>query len=175
MRSRSANGGGRSLASLPRSTGRRRAIVFRSIAASPRFVSAPSRSNANAGRASSVSHAASGRWWPTARPCLHADAFAHCKLISYVDAVTPLFEKAGIAGNLGEGCVPLKSAKDVAGFVGTLGRLPALRPRADRQDALVPDPDDLTAFGFRRRNFRGAEPTFNLHINAAQETEFFAA
>jgi catalase len=52
-----------------------------------------------------------------------ADAFAHCKFIGYVDAVTPLFEKAGIAENLDEGCVPLKSAKDIAGFVDTLGKL----------------------------------------------------
>jgi catalase len=52
-----------------------------------------------------------------------ADAFAHCKFIGYVDAVTPLFEKAGIAENLDEGCVLLKSAKDIAGFVDTLGKL----------------------------------------------------
>jgi catalase len=52
-----------------------------------------------------------------------ADAYAHCKFIGYVDAVTPLFEKAGIAENLDEGCVLLQSAKDVAAFVGALGKL----------------------------------------------------
>jgi catalase len=52
-----------------------------------------------------------------------ADAFAHCKFIGYVEAVTPLFEKAGIADSLDEGCVPLASAKDVAGFIDSLGQL----------------------------------------------------
>jgi catalase len=52
-----------------------------------------------------------------------ADAFAHCKFIGYADAVIPLFEKAGIAANLDEGCVPLKSVKDAAGFVDILGKL----------------------------------------------------
>src|SRR6202011_1923857 len=50
-----------------------------------------------------------------------ADAFAHCKFIGYVAAVTPLFEKAGIADRLDEGCVLPKSAQDVASFVGMLG------------------------------------------------------
>jgi catalase len=52
-----------------------------------------------------------------------ADAFAHCKFIGYVEAVMPLFEKAGIAEALDEGVIALKSAKDVAGFVKTLGKL----------------------------------------------------
>jgi catalase len=53
-----------------------------------------------------------------------ADAFAHCKFIGYVDAVTPLFEKAGIAeGDMDQGCIALASAKDVAGFVAGLGKL----------------------------------------------------
>ena len=52
-----------------------------------------------------------------------ADAFAHCKFIGYVEAAAPLFEKAGISGDLDEGCIPIASAKDVAGFVGTLGKL----------------------------------------------------
>jgi catalase len=52
-----------------------------------------------------------------------ADAFSHCKFIGYVPATTPLFEKAGIADSLDEGCIPLASAKDVAGFIGTLGKL----------------------------------------------------
>jgi catalase len=53
-----------------------------------------------------------------------ADAFAHCKFIGYVDAATPLYEKAGIAeGDMDEGCIALTSAKDVAGFVAGLGKL----------------------------------------------------
>jgi catalase len=52
-----------------------------------------------------------------------ADAFAHCKFIGYVEAVTPLFEKAGIADSLDDGCILLGSAKDVAGFIGELGKL----------------------------------------------------
>ena len=53
-----------------------------------------------------------------------ADAFAHCKFIGHVEAASPLFEKAGIAeADIDEGFVPLASAKDVAGFVKTLGKL----------------------------------------------------
>ncbi len=52
-----------------------------------------------------------------------ADAFAHCKFIGYVEAVMPLFQKIGIAGDLDEGCIPLKSARDVTGFVTALGQL----------------------------------------------------
>jgi catalase len=52
-----------------------------------------------------------------------ADAFAHCKFIGHTEAVMPLFEKAGIAEALDEGVIALKSSKDVAGFVKTLGKL----------------------------------------------------
>ena len=53
-----------------------------------------------------------------------ADAFAHCKFIGYASAATPLFEKAGIAeADYDEGIIPLTSAKSVAGFVASLGRL----------------------------------------------------
>jgi len=53
-----------------------------------------------------------------------ADAFAHCKFIGYVAAVMPLFEKAGIGkADFDEGFIPLASSKDVAGFVGKLGKL----------------------------------------------------
>src|ERR1700710_2072947 len=52
-----------------------------------------------------------------------ADAFAHCKFIGYFAAVTPLFEKAGISDSLDEGCIALKSPKDVLGFIATLGKL----------------------------------------------------
>jgi catalase len=53
-----------------------------------------------------------------------ADAFAHCKFIGHVEAVAPLFEKAGIAeADFDEGFVPLASAKDIAGFSKKLGKL----------------------------------------------------
>jgi catalase len=52
-----------------------------------------------------------------------ADAFAHCKFIGYVEAATPLLEKAGIGDGLDDGCIPLASTKDVAAFVRTIGKL----------------------------------------------------
>ena len=52
-----------------------------------------------------------------------ADAFAHCKFIGYVEAVTPLLEKAGLPKSLDEGCVRLGSAKDAAGFMNMLAAL----------------------------------------------------
>lgn len=52
-----------------------------------------------------------------------ADAFAHCKFIGYTKSVGLLFEKAGIAESLDDGCIALSSAKDVAEFVGVLGQL----------------------------------------------------
>jgi catalase len=52
-----------------------------------------------------------------------ADAFAHCKFIGYSEAVIPLFEKAGIADSLDDGCIQLGSARDVAGFMAELGKL----------------------------------------------------
>ncbi|UVK37773.1 catalase [Mesorhizobium sp. AR10] len=52
-----------------------------------------------------------------------ADAFAHCKFIGYVEAATPLFEKAGIADSLDDGVVALSGPKDVAGFMTKLGAL----------------------------------------------------
>ena len=53
-----------------------------------------------------------------------ADAFAHCKFIGYVEAVAPLFEKAGITEkDRDEGFIALATPKDVAGFVGSLGKL----------------------------------------------------
>ncbi|KRB23398.1 MULTISPECIES: catalase [Mesorhizobium] len=50
-----------------------------------------------------------------------ADAFAHCKFIGFVEAAAPLLEKAGVAED--EAVIPLASAKDVAGFVASLGDL----------------------------------------------------
>jgi catalase len=53
-----------------------------------------------------------------------ADAFAHCKFIGHVTAAAPLFAKAGVAeADFDEGVVALASAKDAAGFIGTLGQL----------------------------------------------------
>ena len=53
-----------------------------------------------------------------------ADAFAHCKFIGFTSAATPLFEKAGIAeADFDEGIIPLESTRNVAGFIGSLGKL----------------------------------------------------
>jgi catalase len=46
-----------------------------------------------------------------------SDAFAHLKVIGYVDAAMPLFEKAGIAADMDEGFVPLAKAKGTVAFV----------------------------------------------------------
>jgi catalase len=58
---------------------------------------------------------------PAARDFV-ADAFAHLKFIAYVDAAMPLFEKAGIAADLDEGCISLtapkrSAAKSASAFV----------------------------------------------------------
>ncbi len=47
------------------------------------------------------------------------DAFAHCKFIAYTPAAIALFEKAGLSGELDEGCVEIGTAKDASGFVET--------------------------------------------------------
>jgi catalase len=53
-----------------------------------------------------------------------ADAFAHCKFIGYGEAAGPLFAKAGIAeGDYDEGVIQLTSSRDVARFIGELGKL----------------------------------------------------
>jgi catalase len=52
-----------------------------------------------------------------------ADAFAHCKFMGYVDAVMPLFEKAGLPEALDDGCVRFGSAKDIGAFIELLGDL----------------------------------------------------
>jgi catalase len=46
-----------------------------------------------------------------------SDAFAHLKFIGFVKAAMPLFEKAGIAQDLDEGCIELLNAKNAAQFV----------------------------------------------------------
>jgi hypothetical protein len=58
---------------------------------------------------------------PAARDFV-ADAFAHLKFIAYVNAAMPLFEKAGIAADLDEGCISLiapkrSAAKSATAFV----------------------------------------------------------
>jgi catalase len=52
-----------------------------------------------------------------------SDAFAHCKFIGYCAEVLPLFEKAGVAGELDEGCVPLAKSTDAKIFIEALGAL----------------------------------------------------
>ncbi|MEI9849789.1 MAG: catalase [Sphingomonas sp.] len=51
------------------------------------------------------------------------DAFAHCKFIGIGREAHLLFEKAGIAGDLDEGCLPLGSARDAGAFVKACGAL----------------------------------------------------
>jgi catalase len=46
-----------------------------------------------------------------------SDAFAHLKFIAYDKAAMPLFEKAGIAADLDEGCIELSSLKSAKQFV----------------------------------------------------------
>jgi catalase len=53
---------------------------------------------------------------PAAREFV-ADAFAHHKFIGYVEAATPLFEKAGVLDNRDEGFVALKKPADCAAFI----------------------------------------------------------
>ena len=53
---------------------------------------------------------------PTAKDFV-TDAFAHCKFIAYSPEAMPLFEKAGIAADLDEGCMKLGSGGEAQGFV----------------------------------------------------------
>jgi len=46
-----------------------------------------------------------------------SDAFAHRKFIAYAEAALPLLEKAGLAGELDEGCHSLKSREDALPFL----------------------------------------------------------
>ena len=59
---------------------------------------------------------------PSARDFV-ADAAAHRKFIAYASTATPLLEKAGVAGSLDEGFVPLKTAGDCAAFVAACRKL----------------------------------------------------
>ncbi len=47
------------------------------------------------------------------------DAFAHAKYIGYVADAMPLLEKAGVAADLDEGCLPLDEAGSATRFVET--------------------------------------------------------
>jgi catalase len=49
-----------------------------------------------------------------------SDAFAHCKFIGYSADAQALFDKAGMAGQLDEGCMALARGKDVNAFIDTL-------------------------------------------------------
>ncbi|WP_213979383.1 catalase [Sphingomonas sp. dw_22] len=51
------------------------------------------------------------------------DAFAHCKFIGYTAEVAALFEKAGLAADLDEGCIKLGGKRDAETFVQTAGAL----------------------------------------------------
>jgi catalase len=46
-----------------------------------------------------------------------SNAFAHCKFIGYSPEVMALFEKAGLAGDLDEGCIALGSAGEADSFL----------------------------------------------------------
>ncbi len=51
------------------------------------------------------------------------DAFAHCKFIGYSREVMALFEKAGLADDLDEGCIELAGARDAGAFLKACGAL----------------------------------------------------
>ena len=51
------------------------------------------------------------------------DAFGHCKFIAYSAEAMALFEKAGLAEDLDEGCLPLAKPKDAADFLEACGAL----------------------------------------------------
>ncbi len=69
---------------------------------------------------------------PAARDFV-TDAFAHCKLIGYVDAARALFDATGLSAMIDDGFVLLDSADDAPGFI---ERCRALR-HWDREQALV--------------------------------------
>ncbi len=52
-----------------------------------------------------------------------SDAFAHLKFIAWVPSAMPLFEKAGIAEDLDDGCIELTGAKTAGEFVASCRRL----------------------------------------------------
>ncbi len=50
-----------------------------------------------------------------------SDAFAHCKFIAY--HAMPLFDKAGVASDMDEGCFELRGAGEAKEFISACGRL----------------------------------------------------
>ncbi len=52
-----------------------------------------------------------------------SDAFTHCKFIAHTAEAKPLFEKAGIAGDLDEGVFALSSRENVTAFLKACGKL----------------------------------------------------
>jgi len=52
-----------------------------------------------------------------------SDAFAHLKFMAYVEAAMPLFEKAGIAADLDEGCIRLDAGKGAPAFIAACRKL----------------------------------------------------
>ena len=52
-----------------------------------------------------------------------ADAFVHLKFIGWVKDAMPLFEKAGIQGDMAEGVIALGGAGSVTGLVATCRKL----------------------------------------------------
>ncbi len=51
------------------------------------------------------------------------DAFAHCKFIGYGAEAMPLFERAGLAADLDEGCIALAKPADAKAFIAKCGAL----------------------------------------------------
>ena len=51
------------------------------------------------------------------------DAFAHCKFIGLSEETAPLVEKAGLATDLDDGCLPLKTKADAKAFLTALAPL----------------------------------------------------
>jgi catalase len=51
------------------------------------------------------------------------DAFAHCKFVGYTEAAMALFEKAGLAEDIDEGCVLIDKPKDAREFLERCGVL----------------------------------------------------
>jgi catalase len=62
-----------------------------------------------------------------------SDAFAHLKFIAYVETAMPLFDKAGIAADLDEGCFTLNAPKDAEVFVKACRKL----RRWDREQLVI--------------------------------------
>jgi catalase len=52
-----------------------------------------------------------------------SDAFAHCKFIACTAEAKPLFEKAGVAGDLDDGVFALSGPEDVQSFLKACGKL----------------------------------------------------